>query len=58
MALIDFGGVTEEVITRKEFPMSKAEVASVPPPSYVLIVGVVWYPIKKLYKWIRRSDKQ
>ena len=24
MALIDFGGVTEEVITRKEFPMTKA----------------------------------
>src|SRR5690348_16711221 len=24
MALIDFGGVTEEVITRKEFPMAKA----------------------------------
>ena len=22
----------------------------------MLIVGVVWYPIKKLYKWIRRSD--
>jgi len=24
MALIDFGGVKEEVITRKEFPISKA----------------------------------
>ncbi len=24
MALIDFGGVKEEVITRKEFPMAKA----------------------------------
>jgi ketol-acid reductoisomerase len=24
MALIDFGGVTEEVVTRKEFPMAKA----------------------------------
>jgi ketol-acid reductoisomerase len=24
MALIDFGGITEEVITRKEFPMSRA----------------------------------
>ena len=24
MAVIDFGGVTEEVVTREEFPMSKA----------------------------------
>ena len=24
----------------------------------MLIVGIVWYPIKKLYKWIRRSDKK
>jgi len=24
----------------------------------MLIVGIVWYPIKKLYKWIRRSDKE
>jgi len=24
----------------------------------MLVVGIVWYPIKKLYKWIWRSDKQ
>ena len=23
----------------------------------MLIVGIVWYPIKKLYKWLRRSGK-
>ena len=22
---------------------------------FMLIVGIVWYPIKKLYKWLRRS---
>jgi hypothetical protein len=23
----------------------------------MLVVGIVWYPIKKLYKWLRRSGK-
>jgi len=24
----------------------------------MLVVGAVWYPLKKLYKWMRRTDKQ
>ena len=24
----------------------------------MLIVGTVWYPIKKFYKWLRRSGKE
>ena len=51
MALIDFGGVKENIVTRKEFPMSKAR--SVLKNETIAVIG---YGVQGPAQWLNMRD--